>query len=39
MFRLEVRFCTGLRNNLFGRDWMEQFCLAFDRETVHLLAG
>ena len=39
VFRVDAGFAKGLRCNLFGLDWTYHFCLAVDRERVHLLRG
>ena len=30
-------FAEGLSMNLFGRDWLDHFCIAIDCSKVHLL--
>jgi hypothetical protein len=37
LFPLLAAFAERLKRNLFGIDWLDHVCLAFDREAVHLL--
>ena len=36
-FAFLAAFARHVRENLFGRDWLEHVCLAFDCEAVHFL--
>ena len=38
LFRLEAGFSDQVKRNLFGRDWLQYLCLAFDEEAVHFLS-
>jgi hypothetical protein len=37
LFPLEVAFAEKVKRNLFGVDWLQNLCLAFDSSSVHFL--
>lgn len=36
-FRIHAGFSRDIHNNLFGYDWLRDFCLGIDQESIHLL--
>jgi hypothetical protein len=36
-FPLRVRFAEKIKLNIFGRNWLREFCLAYDEQSVYLL--
>jgi len=36
-FPIKAGFSRHIRNNLFGTDWLNYFCMGIDRESIHLL--
>jgi hypothetical protein len=37
LFPLEAAFAEKVKRNLFGIDWLQNLCLAFDSSSVHFL--